>query len=102
ELTVLELQGFRVLIGHNLEHEPVGRTATLAPSVAPVKRIAFVHERLTWFIAGQSIGAQTGEISRRHRGGPAVYEPAFGQRRAETMHRQDRNAVENPEARAEG
>ncbi len=97
----LEAQQFRVLLRDDLEDDAieVGQRATVR-RLPPVARVAFEDEPLSRLVLAQDEGPRACQIGRRRLRVPRRGQRARLQRRLELVLRQDRQDVEQPDARA--
>ena len=103
DLPGLQRQELRVLVGDDLEREPVEHRQRLAALVLPpVARVPLEDEALARLVRLQHERPEADDLRRRRGEVPGLGQRAGVQRRLQLVARQDRQVVEQPDARAEG
>ena len=102
DLPALERQDLRVLVGHDLDCQPVEHRQLPAALVGPpVVRIAREDQPLPGLIGFEDERAEADDLRRRRGQVPRLRQRAGVERRPQLVARQDRQVVEQPDARAE-
>ncbi len=103
DLPGLQRQQLRILVGHDLEREPVEQRQLLAALVLPpVARVPLEDQPLARLVRLQDERPEADDLGRRRGRIPRLGQRACDQRRLQLVAGQDCEIVEQPDARAEG